>query len=256
MSRQVSKISIDKVRDTSNKDQPIYRQVADVLEDMIVKNYKTGDYLPSENELALFFKINRHTVRRALDSLVAAGYVLRRKGKGTLVINDQIEYAFNTGRFTANLDRSRRQSTSVVIRSELVPATLKIAAYLGIKEADPVVMIETLRFVDKKPISLITHLLNPEWVPGIQNSYQGGSLHQHIEDSYTIKLNRVSALISAVMPIVEDAFHLKIALTQPLLKIKSFNALDLNREIIIEVSISRNRSDKFQISVPNTLKTS
>jgi len=233
-------------------DQPIYRQVACVLEDMIFKNYKTGDYLPSEHALALCFKINRHTVRRALDDLVTAGYVLRQKGKGTLIINDQIEYAFNTGRFTASLDKSRRQSTSEVINSDVLPASLKIAAYLGIKEADPVVVIETLRLVDEKPVSLITHFLNPKWVPGIHERYKSGSLHQHIEDNYALKLQRVSALISAVMPIVEDAFHLKIALTQPLLKVKSFNALMLEQTTIVEVSISRNRSDKLQISVPCT----
>jgi GntR family phosphonate transport system transcriptional regulator len=253
LSRQVRKIAVDEARDMRDIGQPIYRQVASVLEDTIFKNYKTGDYLPSENELALYFKVNRHTVRRALDDLVTAGYVLRQKGKGTLIINDQIEYAFNTGRFTASLDKSRRQSTSVVIRSDVVPASLKMATYLDIKEAAPVVVIETLRFVDKKPISLITHFLNPELVPDIHNSYSGGSLHQHIEDNYRLKLKRVSALISAVMPIVEDAFHLKIALTQPLLKIKSFNALELNVKSVVEVSISRNRSDKFQISVPHTL---
>ena len=60
------------MRDMCDKSQPIYRQVASVLENMIFKNHKTGDYLPSENELALYFKVNRHTVRRALDDLVTA----------------------------------------------------------------------------------------------------------------------------------------------------------------------------------------
>ncbi len=256
MSRQVRNTKVGKARNMCDQNQPIYRQVASVLENMIFKNHKTGDYLPSENELALYFKVNRHTVRRALDDLVTAGYVLRQKGKGSLIINDQIEYALNTGRFTASLDKLRRQSSSVVIKSDVVPSTLKMAVYLGIEVADPVVVIETLRLVDKQPVSLITHFLNPKLVPDIQHSYKSGSLHQHIEDTYTLKLKRVSALISAVMPIVEDAFHLKIALTQPLLKIKSINVLELSRESIVEVSISRNRSDKFQISVPHTLQIS
>lgn len=253
MSRQVRKIASDSAINTCDKSQPIYRQVACVLEDMIFKNHKTGEYLPSENELAFYFKVNRHTVRRAIDDLVAAGYVLRQKGKGSLIINDQVEYALNTGRFTASLDKLKRHTNSEAIKSDVVPSTFKMAEYLGIKQADPVIVIETLRFVDEQPISLITHFLNPQLVPEIEKSYKSGSLHQHIEDNYALKLKRVSALISAVMPLVEDAFHLKIALTQPLLKIKSFNATETNMNSIVEVSISRNRSDKFQINVPHTL---
>jgi GntR family phosphonate transport system transcriptional regulator len=253
LSRQVRKVTFNRGVNTSDKSQPIYRQVASVLEDMIYKNHKTGDYLPSENELAFYFKVNRHTVRRAIDDLVAAGYVLRQKGKGSLIINDQVEYALNTGRFTARLDKIKRHSTSEVIKSNVVPSTLKMAKYLGLRQADPVIVIETLRFVDERPISIITHFLNAQLVPEIEHSYKSGSLHQHIEDSYGLKLKRVSALISAVMPLLEDAFHLKVALTQPLLKIKSFNAIESNMNTVVEFSISRNRSDKFQINVPHTL---
>lgn len=231
------------------KGQPIYKQLASALEGVICSDYKEGDYLPSENELAAHFNINRHTVRRATDDLVAAGFIVRRKGKGAMIINNQVEYTLAAGRFTDTLDKLRRQSHSVVLSKRHAQCTKKIADYLAIKEGASVIIIDTLRLVDDEPMSLITHHLNPEYVSGIDDYYQGGSLHDCIEQQCGVSLCRTSALISAVMPNNEEALHLKSSLVRPLLKIKSFNGLASSPEEIVEVSISRSRSDRFQIKV-------
>lgn len=245
MSRQVKKPS-----ENTDKSMPVYRQVACALEDMLSNDYAIGEYLPSENELALRFNVNRHTVRRAIDNLVAAGFVLRQQGKGSLIINNQIEYPIESGRFTASLDMLRRKSTSQVLSSSLVGAAPKIADYLSIDNGEPVSVIETLRFVDNQPMSLITHFLNPQYVPDIHEHYSGGSLHQYIEDQYRLRLKRSNALISAVMPDRQEALYLKSSLTQPLLKIKSFNGVAADITKVVEVSISRSRSDRFQVKIP------
>lgn len=229
--------------------QPIYRQLAYALEEMISKDYQPGDYLPSENELAEKFSVNRHTVRRAMDDLVAAGFIVRQQGKGCLIINNQIEYSLSAGRFTASLDKLRLSSTSEILKSEIIECNHKIANYLGIDEGQPVTVIETLRFVEDQPMSIITHFLNTQRLPNIGNLYQSGSLHECIEKNYQIKLNRNSALISAVMPNHDEAFYLKCSLTRPLLKVKSFNTLVENSQQVIEVSVSRSRSDRFQIKI-------
>ena len=231
------------------ENQPIYRQLAYTLEAMIAKDYQPGSYLPSENELAESFGVNRHTVRRAMDDLVAAGFIIRQQGKGSLVINNQIEYAFDTGRFTASLDKLRLNTTSQVLKSDLIACNQKVADYLGVNKDDEVAVIETLRSVDDQPVSLITHFLNTQFLPDIEKSYQGGSLHEHIENNYDIRLKRTSALISAVMPNHDEVFYLKCSLARPLLKIKSFNSLQNQLDQVIEASVSRSRSDRFQIKI-------
>jgi GntR family phosphonate transport system transcriptional regulator len=229
--------------------QPIYKQLAYSLEEMLAKDYQPGEYLPSENELAAHFGVNRHTVRRAMDDLVASGLILRKQGKGALIVNTHIEYSLSQGKFTATLDKLRKKSQSEVIKSDVVSCNAKVADYLGIEESQTVIIIETLRHVDDQPMSIITHFLNPEHVPDINDIYLGGSLHQCIEKNYGLTLVRSSALISAVMPTHDDAFYLKSALGQPLLKVKSFNTIQGDQKKIVEVSISRSRSDRFQIKV-------
>lgn len=247
MSRQVE-LSAN-INGNNDSSQPIYKQLAYALEEMICKDYQPGDYLPSENDLAIRFHVNRHTIRRAMDDLVAAGFVLRKQGKGAMVINNQIEYTLSQGKFTATLDKLRKSSSSEVLKSDVIPCNSKVANYLGIEEGQPVIVIETLRWVDDQPMSLITHFLNPQYVPSIDSLYQGGSLHDCIEEHFGLSLIRTSALISAVMPDHDDAFHLKSSLTKPLLKVKSFNGLEDQPEILIEVSVSRSRSDRFQVKV-------
>ena len=71
---------------------PIYRQVALLLEQDIRSHLKPGDLLASEMKLASRFKVNRHTVRRSIDQLVRAGLVVKQQGRGTQVVSNQIEY--------------------------------------------------------------------------------------------------------------------------------------------------------------------
>lgn len=236
------------------ENQPIYKQLAYAIEGMIARDFAEGSYLPSENELALQFGVNRHTIRRAVDDLVAAGFVLRQKGKGCLVINQNIEYALSAGRFTTTLDKLGHSSITKIIKSGSIPCSKVVASYLGIQNDRPeqqqdVYLIQTARWVNDQPMSLINHFLNPEYVPDIDQYYKEGSLHACIEQRYGLSLVRTSALISATMPSNEEALLLKSALTKPLLKVKSFNGISNHPEKVVEVSVSLSRSDRFQIKI-------
>ena len=45
--------------------------------------YQAGDKMSSENELAAFYQVSRHTVRKALAILEHEGYIYAVHGKGT-----------------------------------------------------------------------------------------------------------------------------------------------------------------------------
>src|SRR5690606_32623713 len=83
--------------DMSRQATPRYLQLAQALREQL-DGYAAGDYLPSEAALALGFGVNRHTLRRAVDELIAEGRVLRRKGRGTCVLSRPIIKTMLTGR--------------------------------------------------------------------------------------------------------------------------------------------------------------
>ena len=65
---------------------PLYRQLADLLAEGIRRGaYPAGSRLPAETRLAADHRLGRPTVRQALDVLVRAGLVERRRGAGTFV---------------------------------------------------------------------------------------------------------------------------------------------------------------------------
>src|SRR5690606_6242374 len=77
--------------DLSRQEVPRYVELAEVPRSELGGD-KSGDYLPSETQLAQRFGVNRHTLRRAVDVLIAEGSVLRRKGRGTCVLPRPIVY--------------------------------------------------------------------------------------------------------------------------------------------------------------------
>jgi GntR family transcriptional repressor for pyruvate dehydrogenase complex len=66
-------------------DQPAYRQIANVIEQRIVRRVlRAGDPLPSETDLARQFGVNRATVREAIRELETHGLLGRGRGEKRL----------------------------------------------------------------------------------------------------------------------------------------------------------------------------
>ncbi|MEI8113831.1 MAG: GntR family transcriptional regulator [Bacteroidia bacterium] len=63
-----------------------YQEIQYMLKEKIQQGFfQIGDYLPSENELCTEFSITRTTVRKALDKLIAEGFIEKQHGKGSRV---------------------------------------------------------------------------------------------------------------------------------------------------------------------------
>ncbi|SHN52165.1 GntR family transcriptional regulator, transcriptional repressor for pyruvate dehydrogenase complex [Desulfitobacterium chlororespirans DSM 11544] len=81
---------------------PLTEQVYNALKEGIISGkWQIGDKLPSENELAEYFGVNRLTVRGALQKLNILGIVETRVGEGTFVLSfDFRKYISEVTEFT------------------------------------------------------------------------------------------------------------------------------------------------------------
>jgi len=69
-----------------NSTQPLFRQIASLVEDTIVDGtLAEGDKAPSTNELADFHNINPATARKGITLLVDLGVLEKRRGIGMFV---------------------------------------------------------------------------------------------------------------------------------------------------------------------------
>src|SRR5574337_234195 len=65
---------------------PLYQQIKGlILHSLQHGEWKPGEAIPSEIELAARFRVSQGTVRKAIDELAAEHILVRRQGKGTFV---------------------------------------------------------------------------------------------------------------------------------------------------------------------------
>jgi len=229
--------------------EAVYSQISRSLEQEVKAYYKAGDFLPSEQDLADRFSVNRHTLRRAIDELVSMGLVERLHGKGSMVLDHSLDYSIGeNSRFTESLESRGKTTNSKVLRKLVVPAGDGVSRRLQIQEGAPVIWVETLRKVDGVPFCIISHFIPQKNFEVIESDYNGGSLHKFIRDRLGLKLRRTESLITAVLPQGDDALHLSMSQHMPVLRVKSQN-VNANNELPVEYAITRFRSDRIQLSI-------
>src|SRR5258707_8274002 len=66
--------------------RPLYEQIKILLtQSLVAGEWKPGEAIPSEIELAARFPVSQGTVRKAIDELASQHILVRRQGKGTYV---------------------------------------------------------------------------------------------------------------------------------------------------------------------------
>src|ERR1700733_12606331 len=77
---------------------PLYQQIkALITQGLESGEWKPGELIPSEVELAGRFKVSQGTVRKAIDELAAENLLVRRQGKGTFVAThaeERVQFRF------------------------------------------------------------------------------------------------------------------------------------------------------------------
>lgn len=227
----------------------IYRQVQRQLEDEIRLLHRPCDALPPEAILAKRFGVNRHTLRRALDGLIAEGWIERRHGLGSFVLNKPVEYGIGQRtRFTETLEALGHKTESTVVRKLSIPAQGGVARRLQLDDGDPVIWIETLRSVDERPFCVISHYLPSILLPGLLHDYEGGSLHEFISSNHGWCLQRTESIVSSALPQGDDARLLAMPATMPVLRVKSVN-VRARDNVPIEYALTRFCADRMQLRI-------
>ncbi|MEY2690336.1 MAG: hypothetical protein RL375_4536, partial [Pseudomonadota bacterium] len=77
---------------------PLYQQIKALLTRSLQDGeWRPGEAIPSELELAARFRVSQGTVRKAIDELAAENLLMRRQGKGTFVAThseEKVQYRF------------------------------------------------------------------------------------------------------------------------------------------------------------------
>ena len=202
----------------------LWRLVADGIERGIAEDrFRAGERLPGETEIAEVYRVNRHTVRRALAVLAERGLVRAERGSGTYVEAPRLTYPLRSRtRFSEIVDAGGREPRGQLIAAKEEAAKRELARLLGLKTGAPLVLIEALRFADRTPICISTSWLSAERFPDAGHVFASVRSMTKLLAHYGVRdYRRGSTRITAAIAEASDAARLDLALGRPVLVVDS-----------------------------------
>jgi GntR family transcriptional regulator len=204
--------------------QPLYARVHAQLRDRIRSGqWKAGQLIPNEFEIAAEFRVSQGTARKAVGALAAEKLVVRRQGSGTFVFEhtpDDILYRFfnifdDSGERI--VPRSRRTKCIVAKANRLERQALDL------KNNARVIRIARIRMraQDRRPFITESVALPEDAFPGLVHMPNApDTFYDVFQKIYGVLVTRTHERITAAAADAKAAEELGVAVGVPLVKIE------------------------------------
>lgn len=208
---------------TSPSFRPLYEQIKILLtQSLIAGEWRPGESIPSEIELAGRFRVSQGTVRKAIDELAADNILVRRQGKGTFVATHaepQVRHRF----LRVIADGGEREPVeSRLIECRRGKAPVLVGKALGLKAGSATVCVKRLLIFSGRPIIFDEIVLpepmfkglNAEKITAYKSSY-----YNLYESQYGVRMIRAEERLKAVFADPETTKLLQVKAGAPLLRV-------------------------------------
>ena len=143
---------------TSLQKHPVYQQLNDRLRIALGDDYCQGDKFLSEREISSKFSVSRATANKAITSLISEGLLEYRRGIGTFVRRDLINYDLRSlVSFTEKAKAAGKKPTTRVLAFDKVSVKnvdSKVVEALDQSADGQLWEMKRLRLADKVPVIL------------------------------------------------------------------------------------------------------
>lgn len=191
-----------RMRQESPTFSPLYRQIkALILQALEDGEWRPGQAIPSEQELATRFSVSQGTVRKAIDEMAAENLVVRKQGKGTFVASHNDPRALFRFLRLVPVDGDLKHPQSVPLDCWRAKAGQEASRMLAIEPGAPIIIVRRLLRFGVKPVVIDEIYLPGEIFQGLTlESLQGwsGSLYSLFETRFGLRMIRAQERIRAV----------------------------------------------------------
>jgi len=203
---------------------PLYQQIkALLLKSLQGGEWKPGEAIPSEMELAARFRVSQGTVRKAIDEMATENLLVRRQGKGTFVAThseDHIQYRFL--RLMPD-DGTPSGMARNFLDCKRMRAPADVARVLGLRVGESVVQVR--RTLSRNGAAVV---LDDIWLPaglfkGLtaeRLSQYAGPMYGMFETEFGVRMIRAEEKIRAVLADASSAELLGVTPGLPLLSVE------------------------------------
>lgn len=203
---------------------PLYRQIKSlILQALEAGEWRPGQVIPSEQELAVRFSVSQGTVRKAIDEMAADNLLIRKQGKGTFVASHNDPRAmFRFLRLVPD-DGSIPLRESIPLECWRAKAGQEASRMLSIEQGAPIMIVRRLLKFASKPVVVDEIYLPGEIFHGLTlevlQSWRS-SLYSLFESRFGLRMIRAEERIRAVAADKATADMLKVADGTPLLSVE------------------------------------
>lgn len=206
---------------------PLYQQIKGlILNGLRAGEWKPGEAIPSEMDLAARFRVSQGTVRKAIDELAAENLLLRRQGKGTFVAThaeQQVQFRFLMLVPDSGTRGSEGPAQRDIIECRRSRASADVARALALRTGDPVLQARRVLSFGGTPI-----ILEDIWLPAAPfkgltaerlANYQG-PMYALFETEFNVRMVRAEEKIRAISASDIHEKLLKVKQGTPLLSVE------------------------------------
>ncbi|MER2063046.1 MAG: trehalose operon repressor [Alkalibacterium sp.] len=155
----------------------------DIESDILNQTYKAGELLPSENKLAKKYNVSRETIRKALTLLLESGYIQKKQGKGSIVL-DIKRFDFPISGLTSYKELEEAQhinSETLLIKNHIETLPEYIASSLDLASDTKAHTVIRGRRVDGETVILDKDYLLTSVIEELPDEEAKKSLYNYIE---------------------------------------------------------------------------
>jgi len=219
---------------------PLYQQIkALILQSLQSGEWKPGEAIPSEIDLAGRYRVSQGTVRKAIDELASDHLVVRRQGKGTFVAThaeQQVQFRFLKLVPDSGMPGSEGPAQREIIDCRRARATAEIARALGLRSGEAVLQARRVLSFAGVPT-----ILEDIWLPAAP--FKGltaerltdydGPMYALFETEFNMRMLRAEEKIRAEAAIDGREKLLKVEHGTPLLSVEriAYTYQDLPMEL-------------------------
>lgn len=205
---------------------PLYRQIKSlILQGLESGEWRPGEVIPSETELAVRFNVSQGTVRKAVDEMAAENLLVRRQGKGTYVAshNDADQQA--KFRFLRLVPESGKLEPpqSQPLECWRAKAGQEASRILAIKPGAPITIIRRLLKFAQKSVVIDEIYLPGETFVGLNLEMlqeYAGSFYGLLESQFGVRMIRAEERLRAIAADRANATLLGVGEGAPLLSVE------------------------------------
>ena len=229
---------------------PLYQQIKGLLlRSLQGGEWRPGEAIPSEMELAARFKVSQGTVRKAIDELAADNLVVRRQGKGTFVAThaeERTQYRFlRLQPDDAHAAALRRR----LLECRRLRAPADVARALDLKAGESVVLIRRLLLQGDQP-----GVLDDIWLPAVpfkglsaeRLAANRGPMYAYFESEYGVHMSRADEKIRAVSAGGDAAQALAVPEGTPLLSVERLSYTYGDKPVELRRGLYRTESHHYR----------